>query len=181
MNLNYMNDNEPKINLENITEEEVTLKKQDSEFEEEIKKLKNDLLMALAEIQNLSKRHEKEKGDLQKFALSSALSALSVPFEHLFSALKIEAPKDLEGHPFIISLIKGTEMVKTEFEKVFNTLGLKRIYPEGEEFNYNLHQAVSQIQDETKKDGIVASVISAGFELNGRLIKPALVVVVKNA
>lgn len=174
-----MNNEEPKVNLGNIGEE--TEMPQDNQFEEEIKKLKSDLLTALAEIQNLSKRHEREKGELQKFALSSALSSLSVPFEHLFSALKIEVPEELKENPFIISLIKGTEMVKQEFEKVFGALGLKRIYPEGEIFNHNLHQAISNIQDESKQEGTIANVVSAGFELNGRLIKPALVVVVKNS
>lgn len=177
-----MNENQqPKINLGGMGDEGNIESANQNPFEEELAKLKTDLLTALAEIQNLSKRHERDKSDLQKFALSSALSQLSVPFEHLFSALKIEIPEDLKDNPFIVSLIKGTEMVKVEFEKVFANLGLKRIYPLGEVFDHNFHQAISQVADEGKEDGIIANVISAGFELNGRLIKPALVVVVKNS
>lgn len=188
---------ESKINLEEIeaeksksifaegeqTENKQNEKLQDSKpernYDEEINKLKNDLLLVLAETENLRKRHLKEKEDIAKFASSSALSELSVPFEHLFSALRVQIPDDLKENAFVKSLFEGTQMVQKEFEKVFNKLGLKRIYPEGEKFDPSFHQAVSQVEDDTKDAGMVANVVAAGFELNGRVIRPAMVVVVK--
>jgi molecular chaperone GrpE (heat shock protein) len=88
-----MNDaNEPKVNFEGVVNENADETKQD----EVVAKLKNDLLTALAETENLRKRHAKEKEDLSKFAVSSALSELAVPFEYIFSALKLEVPDDLK-------------------------------------------------------------------------------------
>jgi molecular chaperone GrpE len=170
--------NEPKINLEEVVKEakqDVEENKQD----EALSKLKNDLLLALAEAENLRKRHAKEKEDLSKFAVSSALSELATPFEHLFSALKLEVSEDLRENPFVKSMFEGVLMVQKEFEKVFNKLGLKRIYPEGGSFDPNFHQAVSQIEVQGFDAGAIVQVVSAGFELNGRVLKPAMVVVAK--
>lgn len=155
--------------------------KDDKEFEKEIERLTNDLKFALAETENLRKRHAKEREELLKFATSSALSELVVPFEHLFSALKIEIPEPLQEDGFVNSLTEGMIMIRKEFEKVFGKLGLKRIFPEGEKFDHKFHQAIAQVEDDTKEAGDIMSVVSAGFELHGRVIKPAMVVVVKSA
>lgn len=150
-----------------------------NKLEAEVIKLKGDLLSALAENENVRKRHAKEREELAKFATSSALKELAVPFENLFSALKIEIPEELKENPFATSLLAGVTMVKQEFEKTFAKLGLNRINPEGEKFDPNLHQAVAQVEIEGVESGVVASVVSAGFELNGRVLKPAMVVVAK--
>jgi molecular chaperone GrpE len=146
---------------------------------EEIQKLKDELLRSLAENQNLRKRYEKEKEDIKKFALSSALSSLCVPFENLFTALKIDLPEDLKENEFVKSVLEGLLMVQKSFEGEFEKLGLVRIFPEGQKFDPNLHQAVAQVEMEGKQSGIVINVVSAGFQLNGRVLKPAMVVVAK--
>ncbi len=171
-----MNENEPKVNIEEVQSEQPNEQNAENEI---IAKLKNDLLIALADAENLRKRHSKEKEDLQKFAVSSALSELSIPFENLFSALKMEIPADLKENNFVNSMVQGVSLVQKEFEKVFNKLGLKRICPENEKFNPNFHQAVSQIEMQGFESGFIIQVVSAGFELNGRILKPAMVIVAK--
>lgn len=177
--------NQSRINLEDI-ENSPELKKETpvsesktEEVNEELNKLKNELLIALAENENLRKRHAKEREDLTKFAISSALSELSAPFENLFTALKLELPEDLKQNDFVKSVLEGVLMVQKDFEKVFAKLGLKRIYPEGEKFDPNMHQAVAQVEVQGFETGMVVQVVSAGFDLNGRVIKPAMVVVAK--
>jgi molecular chaperone GrpE len=172
---------EKKINLEGMLngQEDATEVQDKKNYEEEAENLKKDLLLALAEVENLRKRHIKEREDLQKFILSSALKELTTPFEHLFSSLSVSIPEDLQENAFVKSLFEGTTMVQREFEKVFTKLGLKRIYPLGEKFDPNFHQAVAQVEEEGKVAGIVLSVVSAGFELNGRILHPAMVVVSK--
>lgn len=150
-----------------------------NEQNEALLKLKNDLLTALAENQNLRKRHLKEREELTKFATSSALSELASPFENLFTALKIELPEDLKQNEFIKSMLDGILMVQKDFERVFAKLGLTRIYPEGAKFDPNLHQAVAQVETSDVEAGFVVQVVSAGFDLNGRVLKPAMVVVAK--
>ena len=181
--------NESKINLEGMfpkeEEEKESLKEtpkvkpEEDKTEEEILKLKNELLIALAETENLRKRHAKEREDLTKFAMSSALSELSSPFENLFTALKFELPEDLKENKFVKSVLEGVLMVQKDFEKIFAKLGLKRIFPEGEKFDPNMHQAVAQVEVKDFESGMVVQVVSAGFNLNGRVLKPAMVVVAK--
>jgi molecular chaperone GrpE len=148
-------------------------------YEEENTKLINELKTALAEAENLRKRHMKEKEDLIKFASQSALTKLSVPFEYLFSALQTKVPEDLKDNSFIKSLFDGVSIVQKEFEKVFLGLGLKRIYPNDEKFNPAFHEAILHEEAEGKEAGTVVKVVSAGYELGGRVIKPAMVVVAK--
>lgn len=192
-----MTENKSKINLDDIEQEpkvsskppksssekkpksEIDTQKLIKQHQDEVEKLKHELLSALAENQNLRKRFAKEKEDITKFAISSALSELSSPFENLFTALKIELSEDLKENNFVKSIIEGVLMVQKDFEKVFNKLGLVRIYPEGEKFDPNLHQAVAQIESQEVNSGFVVNVVSAGFQLNGRVLKPAMVVVAK--
>ena len=77
------------------------------------------------------------------------------------------------------SVLEGVLMVQKDFEKVFAKLGLKRIYPEGEKFDPNIHQAVAQVETPKFDAGMIVQVVSAGFDLNGRVLKPAMVVVAK--
>ena len=183
-----MNENNAqKINLDGMlggespleTPFETQTSEAEAKQQEEIHKLKNDLLLALAENENLRKRHIKEREDIIKFSQSSTLTELTAPFENLFASLNFKMPEEMKENSFVKSLTEGVVMVKNEFEKVFTKLGLKRIYPMGEKFNPNLHQAVAQTEDAEKETGTIINVIAAGFELNGRLIRPAMVVISK--
>ena len=177
-NLKNTNQNETQ-KAQNAQSKQNSQEKEKNQIDEDLLKIKNDLLIALAENQNLRKRHSKEREELTKFATSSALSQLASPFENLFTALKIELPEDLKDNSFIKSMLDGILMVQKDFETVFAKLGLTRIYPQGEKFNPNLHQAVAQVEKEDVEPGFVVQVVSAGFDLNGRVLKPAMVVVAK--
>lgn len=181
--------NEPRVNLggDDLEEkvenernrEENPYSENQENLGEEVNNLKKEVLLALAENKNLRKRHEKEKEEAIKFAASSALSQLTGPFEILYSSLKVEVPEELQENEFVKSMMEGQMLVKKEFEKIFEKVGLIRLYPVGEKFDPLLHQAVSQVPDETKDAGTIINVISAGFMLHGRVIKYANVVVTK--
>ena len=66
------------------------------------------------------------------------------------------------------------------FKQILEKNNIKEINPEGENFDPELHQAISTIEDNKKKNDDIAEVIQKGYILNGRVIKPALVIVIKN-
>ena len=76
------------------------------------------------------------------------------------------------------SFVKGVELNFNEFKKIFEKNNIKRIYPTGEMFNPDFHEAISQIESEAET-GTVVDVLQAGYSLNDRVIKPALVIVAK--
>jgi len=151
--------------------------KEIAEIEAMVIELKEHLVRSLAENENLKKRQQKELETATKFANSSILKDLTEPFEQLFMALSIKPSQEISQSPEFISLMSGIEMTKKTFEKAFEKHGLKRIFPQGEKFDHNHHQAISQVKQEGVDAGIVINVVQAGYLLEERVLKPAMVVV----
>ncbi len=147
------------------------------DIESAVNELKEGLVRSLAEMENLKKRHQKELETSVKYANSSILKDLTEPFEQLFMALAVKPSEELLGNPAFVSLFNGIEMTKKAFEKAFEKHGLKRIYPKGNKFDHNIHQAISQIKQEGIDSGVIIDVVQAGYILDERIIKPALVIV----
>lgn len=145
-----------------------------NEMEKTISDLKDKVLHLHADMENLRKRHSKEIETTAQFASSSLLKDLVEPFEQLFMAIaSISQNVDEKSK----NIIDGIEITKKAFEKSFAKHGLVRIFPKGEKFNHDFHQAISQIKQENVEAGIVIDVVQAGYVLNGRIMKPAMVVV----
>lgn len=143
-------------------------------LEKTISELKDKNIHLHADMENLRKRHSKEIESTAQFASSSLLKDLVEPFEQLFMAISsIGGNTDDKSKP----ILDGIEITKKAFEKAFVKHGLVRIFPQGEKFDHETQQAVSQIKQEGVESGIVINVIQAGYILNGRTIKPAMVIV----
>ena len=71
-------------------------------------------------------------------------------------------------------------MLLSMFKQIFEKNNIIEINPLSEKFNPDFHQAVSTIEDTSKENDIISEVVQQGYTLNGRVIKPALVVVIKN-
>ncbi len=151
--------------------------KEIAEIEALVTELKEHLVRSLAENENLKKRQQKELETATKFANSNILKDLTEPFEQLFMALAIKPSQEIAQSPEFTSLMSGIEMTKKTFEKAFEKYGLKRIFPQGEKFDHNHHQAISQATQEGVDSGIIINVVQAGYILEERVIKPAMVVV----
>ena len=83
---------------------------------------------------------------------------------------------ELKEH-LVRALAENENLKKQTFEKAFEKHGLKRIFPQGEKFDHNHHQAISQVKQEGVDAGIVINVVQAGYVLEERVLKPAMVVV----
>ena len=151
--------------------------KEIAEVEAMVVELKEHLVRSLAENENLKKRQQKELETATKFANSNILKDLIEPFEQLFMALAINPSQEIAQSAAFTTLMSGIEMTKKTFEKAFAKHGLKRIFPQGEKFDHNQHQAISQVKQEGVEAGIVVTVVQAGYMLEDRVLKPAMVVV----
>ena len=133
------------------------------------------LLREKAEMENLKKRTEKEVENAYKYSIESLLSEIIPIYDSLLLSSKLDKDKVKTDQ-----LVKGNELLLSMFKQIFEKNNIIEINPLGEKFNPDFHQAVSTIKDASKENDIVSEVVQQGYSLNGRVIKPALVVVIKN-
>ena len=127
-----------------------------------------------AELDNYRKRMAREKSDAIRFANASLLSELLPVVDNFQMGLSAAMNEDPDS---IIS--KGMEMVQKQLEEFFTSQGAIPVSAEGNEFNPNLHEAISQETSETIPEGHVISEIRKGYTLNERLLRAANVIVSK--
>jgi molecular chaperone GrpE len=130
-------------------------------------------LRAVADLENFRRRSVREKEDLRLFAASKLLEDLLPALDNL--GLGIAAAKlpnaDLKG------LVGGVELVQQQMKAVLAQHGLKEINPVGLAFDPHQHEALSHMPSDTVKAEHVSSVVRTGYTLNGRLLRPASVVI----
>ncbi|MBB1179812.1 nucleotide exchange factor GrpE [Pseudomonas sp. FW305-3-2-15-E-TSA4] len=136
---------------------------------------KDRALRVAAEMENLKRRSEAQQNDARAYAIQRFAKDLLGVADNLERAL-MAAPKDAEGAT--AGLVTGLEMTQKALLQAFETNGLKRVAPEaGEAFNPHLHQAMIEQPSDTVPGGAVIQTMQSGFELFGRTIRPAMVVV----
>ena len=136
---------------------------------------KDRALRVAAEMENLKRRSETQQNDARAFAIQRFARDLLGVADNLERALQA-APKDAEGPA--AGLVTGLEMTQKSLLQAFETNGLKRLAPAaGDTFDPNFHQAMLEQPSDTVPGGSVIQTMQAGFELFGRTIRPAMVVV----
>jgi molecular chaperone GrpE len=130
-------------------------------------------LRAKAELENATRRHEQDLEKAHKYALDSFVKELLQVRDSL--ELGIQAGQ-AEGAG-IDKLLEGSELTLKLLSNVMNKFGVEQIDPDGEPFNPEEHQAMSmQPRDDVAPNTVVA-VVQKGYKLNGRLVRPAMVMV----
>lgn len=130
-------------------------------------------LRAVADLENFRRRSAREKDDLRQFAASGVLEDLMPVMDNL--GLAVAAAK--QPNADIKSLVGGVEMVLSQLKSALANHGLKEINPAGQVFDANQHEAISAQASADVPEGNVLTVVRTGFSLNGRLLRPASVVV----
>jgi len=144
--------------------------------------LKDKLLRALAEMENLRKRTERDVADSRAYAITAfARDILTVAdnMHRALNALDTELRQRADGS--VKALLDGVELTERELLNVLEKHGVKKFSPAGERFDPNVHQAMYEVEDSELPAGHVAQVIQAGYLLGDRVLRPALVAVVKAA
>ncbi|MEC7906001.1 MAG: nucleotide exchange factor GrpE [Verrucomicrobiota bacterium] len=162
-------------NNEGASEEEKELS-----IEEQLQKAKsqaddnyNNYLRAVADLDTYKRRVIREKDDLRQYAVSGLLESILPIYDNmalgLSSAEQVSDPKVVE---------EGIRMVLSQFKAVLGENGVEEIEPgKADAFDHNLHEAVQSQPSEEVDAGAVLQLIRKGFSLNGRLIRPATVIV----
>lgn len=145
---------------------------------------KDKVLRSYAEMENLRDRTRREAESTRKYSIQDFAKSLLDVADNLGRALEIvqksTSTDDAEANAKLLkSLLEGVEMTDKQLMKVFEKHGLQRFNPEGEPFDPNEHQAVYEVDDDTKPAGTVAVVLKTGYKLHDRVIRPAVVGVVK--
>jgi molecular chaperone GrpE len=138
--------------------------------------LKDQALRFAAEAENTRRRAEREINDARAYAIQKFARDLLGVADNLARALQ-HAPKD-DNDPLAKNLAIGLEMTQKELISAFERNGLKRLDPPaGARFDPHQHQAVMEQTSESVAPGGVISVLQTGYELFGRIVRPAMVVV----
>ncbi len=143
--------------------------------EAKIKEQQDSVLRAKAEVDNMRRRTEQEIDKARKYALNKFAEELLPVIDNLERAVQAADAENEVVKP----LFEGVEMTHKSFITTVEKFGLKEINPEGETFNPEFHQAMSIQESADHESNTVMFVMQKGYELNGRVIRPAMVMVSK--
>jgi molecular chaperone GrpE len=134
---------------------------------------KDGVLRAKADMENARRRAEGEVVKARKFALEKFAGDLLPVADNLERALQLADTENESLKP----MIEGVDITLKSFLGTIEKNGLKVIDPQGEKFNPELHQAMSMQENAELPANTVMAVMQKGYEINGRLLRPAMVMV----
>jgi molecular chaperone GrpE len=142
----------------------------------EVAALKDQVFRYAADVENTKRRAEREMNDARAYAIQKFARDLLGAADNLARATAM-SPRDSQD-PAVTNYIIGVEMTEKELQGAFERNGLKKIEPaKGEKFDPHLHQAVMEQPSTEVAAGGIIQFLQAGYELQGRLIRPAMVAV----
>lgn len=163
--------------LKNLRENTKKLKKAEenlSRINKQLEEMKDKYLRLAADFDNYKRRVEKEKQDIFKYGIENLIMQL-IPFDDIFESVL----KQMKNKPSSEIVQKGLEMLKTEFSKILEAAGVKKINSLNNRFDANIHEASEVIETDDYQDGQIIEEERPGYLLNGKTIRPALVKVAK--
>lgn len=141
--------------------------------------LKDRVLRTMAEMENLRRRTERDKADTAKYAISSfARDVLNVG-DNIARAIAAVPEGAADADPALKALIEGVEVTERELQTLLERHGIRKLDPQGERFDPNLHQAMLEMEDAGVPSGTVLQVLQPGYVIQDRVLRPALVAVSK--
>jgi molecular chaperone GrpE len=151
-------------------------------LEAEVQDLKDRLLRALAEQENIRRRAGREREDAVRFAGSDLIGDLLPTADNLRRAID-SVPAERAGADEVMrNLLAGVEATESALLRAFEKHGIRRIEPKpGEAFDPHRHQAMLEVADSGQPDGTIAQVLQPGYLHHDRLLRPALVGVARNS
>ncbi|MDH5722831.1 MAG: nucleotide exchange factor GrpE [Alphaproteobacteria bacterium] len=145
------------------------------ELEKQLATMKDQMIRAVAETENIRKRSQREKEDARKFALSSFARDLLNVADNLRRALDSSTHENTNDPAHLKNLITGVEATERELLGVFQRNGIEKIEPLDKPFDPNFHEVMFETPIPNKPAGTVIQIIEPGYILNGRILKPARV------
>ncbi|MDF1733322.1 MAG: nucleotide exchange factor GrpE [Minwuia sp.] len=158
---------------------EVGLPEEDqiAELTAEVAALKDRLVRTYADLENTRKRAERDRQDALKFGATKFARDMCEVADNLRRALS-SVPEDA-GDANLVALTEGVKVTQAALSQIFERHGVKQIEAREQKFDPNLHEAMTEIEIPGAPPGTCVDVIEEGYTLNGRLLRPARVVVAK--
>ncbi|MGL4241821.1 MAG: nucleotide exchange factor GrpE [Beijerinckiaceae bacterium] len=145
-------------------------------LETEKAELKDKLLRALAEMENLRRRVEKDLADARAYGVTRFARDMLDVADNLRRAVEsFPADQKASAEGALKALIDGVELTERDLLKKMESHGVRKLDPEGQKFDPNLHQAMFEVPDETKPSGTVINVVQTGYVIGERVLRPAMV------
>ena len=145
------------------------------QLQEQLVEAQDAVLRAKAEAQNARRRAEKDVEHARKYALEKFCGELLPVVDNLERALEAAQIE----HEAIQPISEGIDLTLKSFLDVLAKFNVERLDPVGEPFDPQLHQAMTMVENPEVEPNSVMAVMQKGFTLNGRLVRPAMVVVSK--
>ena len=145
-------------------------------LEQQVEGLKDQLLRAQAEVQNVRRVAGQEITRARLYGIESLAREFVVVGDNLQRALE-----SCNEKAEIDSIKEGLELTLRSFEGSLETAGIVSINPDGEAFDPEKHEAISVVEDDKKEPNTVIDVIQRGFTIQNRILRPAKVVVTKKS
>tara|TARA_A100001015_G_scaffold317127_1_gene433236 strand:+ start:1519 stop:2130 length:612 start_codon:yes stop_codon:yes gene_type:complete len=154
--------------------------KEKKSLEEQLRESDDKLLRSLAEIENQRRRFEKEIKDAFEFgSFNFAKESLAILDNLQRAKLAIKNDESLKTNKDLDKFLENITIIEKDLINIFEKNRIKKIDTKNKKFDPNLHQAMSEIEDEGKDTGSILQEIQSGYMLGERLLRPALVSVAK--
>ena len=155
-------------------------KKTEATVEQKLKETEEKLLRSLAEIENQRRRFEKEIKDAFEFgSFNFAKESLAILDNLDRAKIAIQNDEILKSNKDLDKFLKNLSIIEKDLISIFEKNRIIKIEAKGKKFDPNLHQAMTEIEDEKSDEGTVVQVIQSGYMMGERLLRPALVGVAK--
>jgi molecular chaperone GrpE len=141
--------------------------------------LTDRLLRAVAEMENLRRRTEREKSETAKYAVTAfARDVLSVG-DNIARTIDAVPENEVARDPALKALLEGVQMTDRELLNILERHGIRKLVPKGERFDPNRHQAMFEVENKDVPAGTIVEVVQAGYVIEDRILRPAMVGIAK--
>ena len=149
--------------------------------DEDAAALKDQLLRLMADSENLRKRSERDVSAAKKYGALGLARDLLGSIDNLETAISHMPENKDDMDETLKNILIGVEMSARELASVLERHHIKKVTPEKEKFDYNIHQAMFEVPTDEVEPGMVVQVVQSGYMLHDRLLRPAMVGVSKAA
>jgi len=164
----------------NVNEKNENTPINDENPEEKLKTTQEKLLRTMAEMENQRRRFEKEKNEAFEFGGFNFAAESLVIIDNMDRAiLSFKNDENLKNNKDLDKIIDSMEIVKKDLVSIFKKNGIQAIECINKKFDPNFHQAMLEVENDTKEPGTVVQEIQKGYMMKDRLLRPSLVGVAK--
>lgn len=151
-----------------------------AEVRAELDDMRNQMLRAVAEAENVRRRAQRDVSDARQYAVTSFARDLLNVSDNFARAMETVKNADLDSlPPEVKGMVEGIQMTERELKSIFERHGIKTIDPTGQKFDPNMHQAMFEVENPEVNSGTVIQTVQVGSMIGDRVLRPAMVGVSK--